>query len=194
MINPSKIIGIWYIRTINIRPVIRNSVFKEKASFLLRKSIIMNLSTQVLNYSRIYGAGQSFAERLLIQFNRHLTSAEAKRKAVEMYKRTKGSRAYVPELFSDIFHITTLPHFLITTSHFLSCELQHLFENYAEIQKVKEALRSWWWNVLLSICSGGQWKGGTWVNFGILYRRYFAVANSNWIGVRILCNVTSKIF
>ena len=47
---------------------------------------------QVLNYGRIYGAGQTFAERLLQQFNTQLTEQEAKRKAANMYKQTKGQR------------------------------------------------------------------------------------------------------
>lgn len=47
---------------------------------------------KVLNYGRIYGAGQAFAERLLQQFNPQLTDQEAKRKAANMYKQTKGQR------------------------------------------------------------------------------------------------------
>ncbi|XP_012941525.1 DNA polymerase subunit gamma-1 [Aplysia californica] len=47
---------------------------------------------KVMNYGRIYGAGQTFAERLLMQFNPQLSSQEAKRKSGKMYKQTKGQR------------------------------------------------------------------------------------------------------
>src|SRR4051812_9267321 len=50
---------------------------------------------KILNYGRIYGAGLSFAERLLIQFNPKLSSAEAKAKAKAIYKMTKGERRYL---------------------------------------------------------------------------------------------------
>ncbi|KAK3790338.1 hypothetical protein RRG08_062571 [Elysia crispata] len=54
---------------------------------------------KVLNYGRIYGAGQTFAERLLQQFNTQLTEQEAKRKAANMYKQTKGQRNSQKEWF-----------------------------------------------------------------------------------------------
>lgn len=49
---------------------------------------------KVFNYGRIYGAGQSFAERLLMQFNHRLTRQEAAEKAQQMYAATKGLRRY----------------------------------------------------------------------------------------------------
>uniref|UniRef100_A0A182W543 DNA polymerase subunit gamma-1 n=1 Tax=Anopheles minimus TaxID=112268 RepID=A0A182W543_9DIPT len=49
---------------------------------------------KVLNYARIYGAGQQFAERLLKQFNPTLTGAEARSKAAKMFTLTKGRRSY----------------------------------------------------------------------------------------------------
>ncbi|XP_034032708.1 DNA polymerase subunit gamma-1 [Thalassophryne amazonica] len=49
---------------------------------------------KVFNYGRIYGAGQPFAERLLMQFNHRLTQAEAASKAKQMYALTKGIRRY----------------------------------------------------------------------------------------------------
>ncbi|XP_068954672.1 DNA polymerase subunit gamma-1 [Petaurus breviceps papuanus] len=49
---------------------------------------------KVFNYGRIYGAGQPFAERLLMQFNHRLTPQEAKEKAQQMYAVTKGLRRY----------------------------------------------------------------------------------------------------
>ncbi|XP_016048858.2 DNA polymerase subunit gamma-1 [Erinaceus europaeus] len=49
---------------------------------------------KVFNYGRIYGAGQPFAERLLLQFNHRLTREEAAKKAQQMYAFTKGLRRY----------------------------------------------------------------------------------------------------
>ncbi|KAF6213912.1 hypothetical protein GE061_011637 [Apolygus lucorum] len=45
---------------------------------------------KVLNYARIYGAGQRFAERLLRQFNQNISAAEAFNKAEKMMTLTKG--------------------------------------------------------------------------------------------------------
>lgn len=47
---------------------------------------------KVFNYGRIYGAGQPFAERLLMQFNHQLSQQEAANKARRMYALTKGLR------------------------------------------------------------------------------------------------------
>ncbi|KAJ8729040.1 hypothetical protein PYW07_006736 [Mythimna separata] len=49
---------------------------------------------KVINYARIYGAGQNFAERLLKQFNPTMTISEAKSKAAKMFSSTKGRRVY----------------------------------------------------------------------------------------------------
>ncbi|XP_077423292.1 DNA polymerase subunit gamma-1 isoform X2 [Vanacampus margaritifer] len=49
---------------------------------------------KVFNYGRIYGAGQPFAERLLMQFNHRLSQTEAASKARQMYALTKGLRRY----------------------------------------------------------------------------------------------------
>ncbi|XP_043084251.1 DNA polymerase subunit gamma-1 [Puntigrus tetrazona] len=49
---------------------------------------------KVFNYGRIYGAGQPFAERLLMQFNHRLSQQEAASKARQMYALTKGLRRY----------------------------------------------------------------------------------------------------
>uniref|UniRef100_A0A3P8XBD4 DNA polymerase subunit gamma-1 n=1 Tax=Esox lucius TaxID=8010 RepID=A0A3P8XBD4_ESOLU len=50
---------------------------------------------KVFNYGRIYGAGQPFAERLLMQFNHRLSQQEAASKARQMYSLTKGLRRYL---------------------------------------------------------------------------------------------------
>lgn len=49
---------------------------------------------KVINYARIYGAGEKFAERLLKQFNPEMTKADAKSKARKMYTLTKGKKLY----------------------------------------------------------------------------------------------------
>ncbi|KAH8274063.1 hypothetical protein KR044_009459 [Drosophila immigrans] len=49
---------------------------------------------KVINYARIYGAGQQFAETLLQQFNPSLSATEAKAKAMKMFAATKGKRVY----------------------------------------------------------------------------------------------------
>ena len=48
------------------------------------------LLIQVFNYGRIYGAGQKYAEKLLLQFNHRLTESEAKQKAETLFSNTKG--------------------------------------------------------------------------------------------------------
>lgn len=52
---------------------------------------------KVFNYGRIYGAGQPFAERLLMQFNHRLSQEEAVGKAKHMYAATKGVRRWVAQ-------------------------------------------------------------------------------------------------
>lgn len=49
---------------------------------------------KVLNYARIYGAGQIFAERLLKQFNPTFSESDAKSKAKKMFTLTKGKKMY----------------------------------------------------------------------------------------------------
>lgn len=49
---------------------------------------------KVINYARIYGAGQNFAERLLKQFNPTLSDSDARNKAIKMFNLTKGKRIY----------------------------------------------------------------------------------------------------
>lgn len=49
---------------------------------------------KVINYARIYGAGQNFAEQLLKQFNPTMSEQEAREKAKKMFALTKGKRTY----------------------------------------------------------------------------------------------------
>lgn len=50
---------------------------------------------KVINYARIYGAGQNFAERLLKQFNPTMSESEARNKALKMFNLTKGRKTYL---------------------------------------------------------------------------------------------------
>lgn len=76
---------------------------------------------KVINYARIYGAGQKFAERLLKQFNPSMTDAEATSKSRKMFALTKGKKIFqlktehvnddlqnVPYTPSQAYHITKL--------------------------------------------------------------------------------------
>ncbi|XP_036321152.1 DNA polymerase subunit gamma-1, mitochondrial [Rhagoletis pomonella] len=57
---------------------------------------------KVINYARIYGAGQNFAEGLLKQFNPTLSDTEARSKSQKMFAITKGKRVYkLREEFAD---------------------------------------------------------------------------------------------
>lgn len=59
---------------------------------------------KVINYARIYGAGQMFAERLLKQFNPTISDGEAKSKAFKMFAITKGKKMfYLKEEFREDF-------------------------------------------------------------------------------------------
>lgn len=73
---------------------------------------------KIFNYGRIYGAGQPFAERLLMQFNHRLTRQEAAEKAQQMYAVTKGLRrsgspvTVSPRTMGLLFYLFLLPSFL----------------------------------------------------------------------------------
>lgn len=58
---------------------------------------------KVINYARIYGAGQKFAERLLKQFNPTMSESEATTKSRKMFSLTKGKRIFrlKPEFIND---------------------------------------------------------------------------------------------
>lgn len=49
---------------------------------------------KVINYARIYGAGQNFAQKLLQQFNPSLSESEARSKAIKMFNLTKGKQIF----------------------------------------------------------------------------------------------------
>lgn len=60
---------------------------------------------KVINYARIYGAGQQFAVLLLKQFNPTISDSEAKTKAHKMFLMTKGRKLYhlLPEFKGEEF-------------------------------------------------------------------------------------------
>ncbi|KAK6166464.1 hypothetical protein SNE40_023149 [Patella caerulea] len=69
---------------------------KDKTDLHSKTAETVNISrdhAKVFNYGRIYGAGQKFAEKLLVQFNPKLSPEEAKQKARKMYLSTKGRRS-----------------------------------------------------------------------------------------------------
>lgn len=49
---------------------------------------------KIINYARIYGAGQRFAERLLKQFNPSMSNQDALTKSRQMISMTKGQKFY----------------------------------------------------------------------------------------------------
>ncbi|XP_070541785.1 DNA polymerase subunit gamma-1-like [Ptychodera flava] len=72
---------------------------------------------KVFNYGRIYGAGQPFAVRLLMQFNHRMSPEEAKQKALTMYKATKGVKKYklrqdVREVIKKVLNRTKQPRWV----------------------------------------------------------------------------------
>jgi len=58
---------------------------------------------KVINYARIYGAGQAFAQQLIKQFNPQMSGKESLDKAKNMLSMTKGSRLY--RLRSEYSHV-----------------------------------------------------------------------------------------
>lgn len=55
---------------------------------------ITRSDAKVLNYARIYGAGQKFIERFLMNTNHHLNTDQAREKAKTIFKETKGVRKF----------------------------------------------------------------------------------------------------
>ncbi|KAF9904325.1 DNA-directed DNA polymerase gamma mip1 [Linnemannia zychae] len=49
---------------------------------------------KIFNYGRIYGAGVTFAARLMQQFNAAIDAAEAKKRATKLYTATKGLKQH----------------------------------------------------------------------------------------------------
>lgn len=107
---------------------------------------------KVFNYGRIYGAGQPFAERLLMQFNHRLCQTEAASKARQMYALTKGVRSY---------HLTEECEWLVSE---LGIKVEREENGSVTLQELRKISR------LVSKCSRRkrwdmvekrQWAGGT---------------------------------
>ena len=98
-----------------------------------------------MNYSRIYGAGKNYAEKLLIQFNPELTNKEAHEKAAKMYDSTKGVKkkniwmdGTESEMFNKLEEIanSTLPKTPVLQSSITKCLEPNLV--YGDVSKSKE--------------------------------------------------------
>lgn len=65
---------------------------------------ISRSQAKIINYARIYGSGQKFAETLLKQFNPCMTNAEAASKSRKMFTMTKGKKIYrlKPEFLDEL--------------------------------------------------------------------------------------------
>lgn len=94
---------------------------------------------KVINYARIYGAGQNFAQTLLKQFNPSISDNEAKSKAIKMFALTKGKKVYYPlEEYEEEYS---------TVKGFSQFEAMRIASNYSK-------------NVL-EMFSKSQWHGGS---------------------------------
>lgn len=56
---------------------------------------------KVLNYARIYGAGQKFIERFLMNTHPNLNAEQAREKAKTIFKETKGERKFRSRVYWD---------------------------------------------------------------------------------------------
>ncbi|XP_075714294.1 DNA polymerase subunit gamma-1 [Rhinoderma darwinii] len=106
---------------------------------------------KVFNYGRIYGAGQPFAERLLMQFNHRLTQEQAAEKAKQMYAVTKGVRRYI--LSEDAEWLVEQLAISVERGEENSVSLQDV----RKIQKHASTNSRRKWNLI----NGKIWTGGT---------------------------------
>lgn len=107
---------------------------------------------KVFNYGRIYGAGQPFAERLLMQFNHRLTSQEAAEKAQQMYAVTKGLRRY--RLSDEGEWLVRQLHIPVERTEDGCVSLQDLRKVQREASRKSRGKK---WNVVAE----RMWTGGT---------------------------------
>lgn len=94
---------------------------------------------KVINYARIYGAGQKFAERLLKQFNPSMTDAEATSKSRKMFALTKGKK---------IFRLKT---------EFINDDLQDILYSSSQAYQVAKL----YGKTLQDIFQKNEWMGGS---------------------------------
>ncbi|KAI1235182.1 hypothetical protein IHE44_0002818 [Lamprotornis superbus] len=108
---------------------------------------------KVFNYGRIYGAGQQFAERLLMQFNHRLTQQQAREKAQQMYAVTKGIRR---------FHLSEEGEWLVTKLDLAVDRAEDGSVSGQDVQRlqreaIKKSRQGKKWNVV----EQRVWAGGT---------------------------------
>ncbi|KAL2300776.1 hypothetical protein Nmel_013665 [Mimus melanotis] len=108
---------------------------------------------KVFNYGRIYGAGQPFAERLLMQFNHRLTQQQAREKAQQMYAVTKGIRR---------FHLSEEGEWLLTELDLTVDRAEDGSVSGQDVQRlqreaIKKSRQGKKWNVV----EQRVWTGGT---------------------------------
>uniref|UniRef100_A0A8C5X4E0 DNA polymerase subunit gamma-1 n=1 Tax=Malurus cyaneus samueli TaxID=2593467 RepID=A0A8C5X4E0_9PASS len=108
---------------------------------------------KIFNYGRIYGAGQPFAERLLMQFNHRLTQQQAREKAQQMYAVTKGIRR---------FHLSEEGEWLVTQLELAVDRAEDGSVSAQDVQRlqreaVKKSRKGKKWNLV----EHRVWAGGT---------------------------------
>ncbi|KAI2648511.1 DNA polymerase subunit gamma-1 [Labeo rohita] len=110
---------------------------------------------KVFNYGRIYGAGQPFAERLLMQFNHRLSQQEAANKARQMYALTKGLRRY--HLSEEGEWLVKKLDLEVERAEDGSVSLQHLrkISKLAGQSTTRGSMRKW------NLTGQRVWAGGT---------------------------------
>ncbi|XP_012288102.1 DNA polymerase subunit gamma-1, mitochondrial [Orussus abietinus] len=94
---------------------------------------------KIINYARIYGAGQKFAERLLKQFNPSMTDSEAMSKSRKMFTLTKGKKMYKLK------------------SEYSDCDLEDRYYSNYEALKISKLHGK----TVNEMFGKGQWIGGS---------------------------------
>ncbi|KAM7010473.1 DNA polymerase subunit gamma-1 isoform 2-T2 [Passerculus sandwichensis] len=108
---------------------------------------------KVFNYGRIYGAGQPFAERLLMQFNHRLTPQQARDKAQQMYAVTKGIRR---------FHLSEEGEWLVTKLDLAVDRAEDGSVSAQDVQRLqREAMKGSRWEKKWNVVEQRVWAGGT---------------------------------
>ncbi|NWU34451.1 DPOG1 polymerase, partial [Hylia prasina] len=108
---------------------------------------------KVFNYGRIYGAGQPFAERLLMQFNHRLTQQQAREKAQQMYAVTKGIRR---------FHLSEEGEWLVTKLDLAVDRAEDGSVSGQDVQRLqREAMKKSRTGKKWNVVEQRVWAGGT---------------------------------
>ncbi|KAM4892978.1 DNA polymerase subunit gamma-1 [Sylvia borin] len=108
---------------------------------------------KVFNYGRIYGAGQPFAERLLMQFNHRLTQQQAREKAQQMYAVTKGIRR---------FHLSEEGEWLVTKLDLAVDRAEDGSVSGQDVQRLqREAMKRSRHGKKWNVVEQRVWAGGT---------------------------------